>query len=80
MISFLINYGADMSKHLNVRSCKKITNIGDNIDIVLLEKYIMEEGEQCKLKSCINEINYLESIYHLIDMNDMKPDFYCTKI
>jgi hypothetical protein len=71
MITFLINHGADMTKHLNVRSCKKIINIGNDIDIVLLEKYIILEGEKCKLRLNINEINYLQSIYHLIDMNDI---------
>ena len=52
MISFLLLYGADMKKHLIFREGKKYTNKGDQIDIVLIEKYICEN---------YNDINSLQN-------------------
>jgi len=52
MISFILLYGADMKKHLIFREGKKYTNKGDQIDIVLIEKYICEN---------YNDINSLQN-------------------
>ncbi len=42
MINFLLNCGADMKKHLLFREGKKYFNNGEQIDILLLEKFVME--------------------------------------
>jgi ankyrin repeat protein len=44
MINFLITYGVDMKKHLNFREGKKYFNTGNQIDISLIEKIIMEQN------------------------------------
>jgi hypothetical protein len=65
MIHFLMEHGANMQKHLSFRESKKYFNRGSNIDIILLEKYIMDIE--------INNIsynNYLDWIYIYINKND----------
>ena len=42
MIEFLCAYGASMSKHLKFRECKKYVNNGNSMDIVLLEKKLLD--------------------------------------
>ena len=42
MINFLIQSGANMHKHLTFRDGKKFNNIGNQIDIILLEKIILD--------------------------------------
>jgi hypothetical protein len=44
MINFLISNGSDMRKHLIFREGKIYFNNGNQIDILLLEKYVMEHS------------------------------------
>lgn len=44
MINFLISYGSDMKKHLIFREGKKYFNNGNQMDILLLEKYVIEHS------------------------------------
>ena len=64
MISFLFEYGADMKKHLFFRDGKKYDNSGDEIDILCLEKIVMET--ECKYKN----IKYLDFIFNFFKKND----------
>ena len=63
MINFLLEYGANMEKHLIFRESRKYFNRGDNIDIILLQKYIMDFNND-------NDTNYLDWIYTFINKND----------
>ena len=63
MINFLLEYGANMEKHLIFRESKTYFNRGDNIDIILLQKYIMDFNND-------NDTNYLDWIYTFINKND----------
>jgi ankyrin repeat protein len=64
MITFLSDCGADMKKHLLFRNGKQFNNKGSQIDILLLEKYIM-------ISNNINnhKIIYLNWIFKYIDKN-----------
>jgi hypothetical protein len=66
MINFLSAYGADMKKHLEFREGKKYFNNSQQIDIALIEKRVMESGENKKWT-----IKYLEFVFNYI-----KPDEY----
>lgn len=46
MINFLIMHGADMKKHLRFREGKKYFNNGNQIDISLIEKIILNFGQE----------------------------------
>jgi len=61
MINFLLEYGASMQKHLIFRESKKYFNQGTHIDIILLEKYIMD----FELDTSYN--NYLDWIFKYIN-------------
>lgn len=62
MINFLLQYGANMQKHLLFRESKLFFNSGNQIDSLLLQKYIME------IKNNLENINqYLDWIYNYID-------------
>jgi hypothetical protein len=61
MINFLLEYGASMQKHLIFRESKKYFNQGTHIDIILLEKYIMD----FELETDYN--NYLDWIFKYIN-------------
>lgn len=64
MINFLLYYGADMKKHLLFRNNKKYFNNGNEIDIILLEMFILDSSE-------ISEnIKYLEWIFEYIDVHN----------
>jgi ankyrin repeat protein len=64
LINFLELYGADMKKHLEFREGKKYFNSGNHLDIVLIEKKIIEiETKQTT--------NYLDWIFKYIN-NDEK--------
>jgi len=65
MINFLLEHGANMEKHLIFRESRKYFNRGDNIDIILLQKYIMDFD----ISLTINN-NYLDWIYKFINKND----------
>jgi hypothetical protein len=64
IISFLLDYGADMKKHIEFRKEKKFFNNGNQIDILLLEKYIMNNI------NTYQKIKYLEWIFAIINKND----------
>lgn len=64
MIGFLHNYGIDMKKHLQFRDGGSYNNRGDQIDIVLLEKIIMENNMNNTI------IKYLEFVFEYINMDD----------
>jgi len=62
MINFLLQYGANMQKHLLFRESKIFFNTGNQIDSLLLQKYIMEIKNNLE-----NPIQYLDWIYNYID-------------
>jgi hypothetical protein len=64
MIDFLYLYGADMKKHLIFRNGQKYFNKGDSIDIILLQRIIMDIKD-------FNNIKYLEFIFDYIDKNQV---------
>ena len=63
IISFLINNGANMKKHLEFRKGNKYINNYNSIDIVLLLKIIMD------IESNNSNNDYLKWIYKYIDSN-----------
>jgi ankyrin repeat protein len=65
MISFLLNYGASMKKHLEFRKNKKYFNSGYEIDIILLEIFILESSNR------INEIKYLNWVFEYITEDEI---------
>ena len=64
MINFLLQYGANMQKHLVFRESKLFFNNGNQIDSLLLQKYIMQNEN-----NLIKPIQYLDWIYKYIDKN-----------
>ena len=65
MIYFLMEHGASMQKHLIFRESKKYFNRGTHLDIILLEKYIMDFNLDT------NYNNYLNWIFKYINKNDI---------
>ncbi len=65
MITFISECGADMRKHLIFRKGQKFNNRGSQIDILLLEKYIMENTDINNHK-----IIYLNWLFKYIDKNE----------
>ena len=57
IINFLISYGSDIKKHLLFRQNKQYFNVGDQIDIILLESYVMNTN------ILYNNIKYLNNIF-----------------
>ena len=64
MINFLTQSGANMHKHLTFRDGKKFNNIGNQIDIVLLEKIILDN------QISNHEIKHLKFIFNFIKQTD----------
>lgn len=64
IINFLTEHGADMKKHLRFRAGKKFFNGGNEIDILLIEKIIMENENK------YNDIKYLNFIFEYIDRSE----------
>jgi len=62
MINFLLQYGANMQKHLLFRDSKLFFNNGNQIDSLLLQKYIMQIENNLE-----KPIQYLDWIYNYID-------------
>jgi hypothetical protein len=60
MINFLTNHGTDMKKHLNFREGKKYFNSGNQIDISLIQKIIIEKEQTT------DNIKYLGFIFNYI--------------
>ncbi len=63
LIAFLINYGADMQKHLLFRDNNVFFNSGNEIDICLLEKIILSIENN-------NQYHYLDFVYSYINEDD----------
>jgi len=59
MINFLTTHGADMNKHLKFREEKKYFNSGNQIDISLIEKIIMDFNEQESQYHTIKQLGFL---------------------
>jgi hypothetical protein len=71
MINFLSSYGSDMKKHLIFRDGKKYFNNGNQIDILILEKKIMESI------SHYQEIKHLNFILDYINPDEYIELEYC---
>jgi ankyrin repeat protein len=65
MINFLLNYGANMKKHLLFRKNKKYFNNCHEIDIILLEIFILESSNILN-----SNIKYLNWIFEYINPDD----------
>lgn len=63
MINFLLYYGANMNKYLIFRKYQKYFNSGKEIDIILLEIFILETDNSS------SNIKYLDWIFKYIDPN-----------
>jgi ankyrin repeat protein len=72
IISFLEFNGADMKKHLEFREDKKYFNNGNQLDILLIEKKILDIVE-------IKSKNYLDWIYSYIKKNTILDIAYMNK-
>ena len=72
IIYFLADCGTDMNKHLEFRKCKKYFANGNQIDIFLLEKIIID-------KELLNDnINHLNFFFNYIDKNEPINIGYCN--
>lgn len=71
MINFLTEYGADMKKHLKFRDGKKYFNNGNEIDILLIEKMILNSDTK------YTEFKYLNFLFKYIDKNEELELGYC---
>jgi hypothetical protein len=82
MISFITNCGADMKKHLLFRNGKMFNNKGAQIDILLLEKYIMLVNSNNKIIhlswifNYINKDEYIELEYNELMNSNFKIKVY----
>lgn len=72
MINYLTYCGANMKKHLDFREGKKYFNNGNQIDILILEKIIMENT-----KSITNK-NHLDFIFNYINKDEEIELEYCN--
>jgi len=66
MINFMLSYGADMKKHLQFRENKKYSTTGNMIEIMLLEKIILDYET-----STNHTIQYLDWIFNYLDKDEM---------
>lgn len=69
MINFLLQYGANMQKHLLFRESKKYFNNGNQIDVILLQKIIMNIDIK-DISSDISIVSYLDWIFNYINKNE----------
>uniref|UniRef100_A0A6C0EDA9 Uncharacterized protein n=1 Tax=viral metagenome TaxID=1070528 RepID=A0A6C0EDA9_9ZZZZ len=69
IINFLIQYGAEMKKHLLFRENNKYNIRGNKIDIILLEKFILEKYYE--LNNSPKKLKYLDWICDIIDVNQI---------
>ena len=77
LINFIVMYGGDMKKHLKFREDKKYFSSGNQIDIMLLEKIILDQYKETKKYS----IQYLNKIICYIDMDEVLDiQYYDNKI
>jgi hypothetical protein len=71
IINFLITHGADMKKHLKFREGKKFFNNGNQIDISLIEKIIMDNNQSSTV------IKHLSFIFNYIKETEPIHIEYC---
>jgi len=71
LINYLTYCGANMKKHLEFREGKKYFNNGNQIDIILIEKKIMDNTE------LLNEIKHLAFIFNYINKEEFIDLEYC---
>lgn len=71
IINFLITHGADMKKHLKFREGKKYFNNGNQIDISLIEKIIMDNNQSSTV------IKHLSFIFNYIKETEPIHIEYC---
>lgn len=71
MINFLSSYGADMKKHLAFREGKKYFNNGNQIDLMVLQRIIMES------MSPYDNLKYLEFIQKYFNTEETIELEYC---
>ena len=70
IINFLISFGADIKKHLYLRKYKNYFNKGNQIDITLLEIYIMDTP------ILYPNIKYINNILNDLDINISSINYY----
>ena len=83
MISFLMYCGSDMKKHLDFREGKKYFNNGNQIDVLLLEKNIMENvngSNKMENVNGSNKIMHLEFLFNYINKDEFIELEYCDSI
>jgi hypothetical protein len=73
MINFLMLCGANMKKHLDFRGGNKYFNNGSQIDIVILEKMIMNIQSDNEIKYLNNIIKYIDNINDYIELEYSDP-------
>ncbi len=71
IINFLTTYGSDMKKHLKFREGKKYFNNGNQIDISLIEKIIMDREQ------FTNTIKHLAFLFNYIKETEPIHIEYC---
>jgi hypothetical protein len=71
IINFLITHGTDMKKHLKFREGKKYFNNGNQIDISLIEKIIMDNNQSSTV------IKHLSFIFNYIKETEPIHIEYC---
>jgi ankyrin repeat protein len=69
IINFLVKYGANMKKHIDFRENKKYINRGNEIDIILLQKIILDHDSFIDISKY--EFKYLNWIFKYIDKNSI---------
>ena len=73
LINYLSYCGANMKKHLEFREVRKYFNNGNQIDILLLEKKVMENTKSS------DKINHMEFIFDYINKNEFLELEYCDQ-
>ena len=71
MINFLITHGTDMKKHLKFREGKKYFNNGNQMDISLIEKIIMDHNQSS------DTIKHLSFVFNYIKETEPIHIEYC---
>ena len=66
LINFIILYGADMKKHLRFREGNKYNTNGTQIDIMLLEKILLESSKDNMIKYTMKHLDW---IFNYINKN-----------
>ena len=70
IISFLVDNGANMKKHIEFRKNNKYINNGNNIDIILILKMILDI--EFKSHNCDNDLNWILKYINSESVLDIK--------